>query len=96
MWGNERLKYDYNNPGFSSATGHFTQVVWKQSTNLGCGWKRCHGGSGKANGYYVVCRYTPPGNYQGRFKKNVGRQISGKPTDVYQPEVPTGGQTGAK
>ncbi|KAF3939205.1 Natrin-2 [Dactylella cylindrospora] len=36
LWYNEVNKYDYNNPGFSSATGHFTQVVWKNSKQLGC------------------------------------------------------------
>lgn len=37
----ERPKYDYNNPGFSSATGHFTQVVWRTSTTVGCGRALC-------------------------------------------------------
>ena len=39
--------YDFNNPGFSSGIGHFTQVVWKGSTELGCG----------VAGPYVTCRY---------------------------------------
>lgn len=30
-WYNEVSKYDYNTPVFSSTTGHFTQVVWKNS-----------------------------------------------------------------
>ena len=29
-------QYDYNAPGFSEATGHFTQLVWASSSAIGC------------------------------------------------------------
>ena len=29
--------YDFDNGGFSAGTGHFTQVVWKDSVKLGIG-----------------------------------------------------------
>ena len=35
-WYNEISKYDWSNPGYKEETGHFTQVVWKGSTSLGC------------------------------------------------------------
>ncbi|KAK8912319.1 Cell wall protein PRY3 [Metarhizium anisopliae] len=38
MWGSERTKYNWGKPGFPVNTGHFTQVVWKNSMSLGCGW----------------------------------------------------------
>lgn len=31
----EEALYDYRKPGFSEATGHFTQVVWKGTTQVG-------------------------------------------------------------
>lgn len=83
MWGSERKKYNWNQPGFSGDTGHFTQVVWKNTKTVGCGWKKCNGGQGKANGFYIVCKYDPAGNYQGQFPQNVGRQTRGNPNDVW-------------
>ncbi|MDB9436159.1 CAP family protein [Dolichospermum lemmermannii CS-548] len=72
-WYNEVSAYNYNSPGFSSATGHFTQVVWKSSTQLGCGTakgtKTLNGT--KYNAFYVVCHYLPAGNVQGQFPANV-------------------------
>ena len=72
-WYNEVKLYNYNSPGFSSATGHFTQVVWKSSTQLGCGaaqgTKTMNGTKYKA--FYVVCHYAPAGNVKGQFPANV-------------------------
>ena len=31
-----RPGYNYDKPGFSPGTGHFTQVVWKSSTHVAC------------------------------------------------------------
>ena len=72
-WYDEVKAYNYNSPGFSSATGHFTQVVWKSSTQLGCGAARgtkTMNGT-KFNAFYVVCHYIPAGNVQGQFPANV-------------------------
>jgi len=73
-WMNEASKYDYNHPGFSSATGHFTQVVWKGSKQVACAIANCRAGTifGQAS-KMVVCRYSPPGNVIGHFPENVGR-----------------------
>ena len=72
-WYDEVSAYNYSNPVFSSATGHFTQVVWKSSTQLGCGaaqgTKTMNGTKFKA--FYVVCHYAPAGNVQGQFSANV-------------------------
>lgn len=46
---------------FSGSTGHYTQVVWKDSTSLGCA----------VNGDLLVCQYGPSGNVQGQFEEQV-------------------------
>ncbi len=74
-WYNEVSSYNYDNPGFYPETGHFTQVVWRSSTQLGCGAAR--GTSTNQgfnyNAYYVVCHYAPAGNILGQFPENVLR-----------------------
>lgn len=74
LWYDEEPLYDYNNPGFSPNTGHFTQVVWKGTTEIGCGYK-----TGCATGWpnVWVCQYNPPGNYIGQFANNVFPPNSG-------------------
>ncbi|KAE9375367.1 PR-1-like protein, partial [Stipitochalara longipes BDJ] len=73
-WGLERVNYNWNNPGFSESTGHFTQIVWKTSTQVGCSRTLC------SPGWWVVCHYSPPGNVLGildAFTDNVGKRVSG-------------------
>lgn len=60
-WYDENSQYSYSSPGFNEATGHFTQVIWASTTQLGCAYKKCDSDFG----YYVVCEYYPPGNVVG-------------------------------
>ena len=73
-WYNEVTAYDFSAPGFSAETGHFTQVVWRNTTAVGCAVAVCPGlfpGFGDASFY--VCRYAPAGNNTGagQFEQNV-------------------------
>jgi len=43
-----------------SDVGHYTQVIWKNTTEVGCGVARSN------QGEIWVCNYNPPGNYQGQ------------------------------
>jgi hypothetical protein len=43
------------------AWGHYTQVVWKSTTDVGCGYA----------GKLLVCQYGPAGNYEGEYASNL-------------------------
>ncbi|GFR83639.1 Golgi-associated plant pathogenesis-related protein 1 [Elysia marginata] len=67
FWYREINKYDWNDPGFKSDTGHFTQVVWKDCTHMGIGKSE----RGKNGMYAYVANYSPAGNMIGAFEQNV-------------------------
>ncbi|CAM9018847.1 unnamed protein product [Wickerhamomyces anomalus] len=62
-WYGEKSDYNSNSPSAS----HFTQVVWKSTTQLGCAKKEC----GSYWGQYTVCSYDPAGNVAGGYAQNV-------------------------
>jgi hypothetical protein len=71
-WYDEHNDYSYQRPQFSSTTGHFTQMVWKSTTKLGCASYPCNGKNG-TQGDFLVCEYSPQGNVMNRgyFARNV-------------------------
>ncbi|MEV0368154.1 CAP family protein [Nocardia fusca] len=75
-WMNEGSKYNYSNPGLSAGTRHFTQVVWKSTTQVTAAIADCPAGTiYDQPSKFIVARYTPPGNLEGRFPQNVGRRV---------------------
>jgi pathogenesis-related protein 1 len=48
----------------SPGCGHYTQVVWRTTRELGCGYASCDRGGMLVE--YWVCNYSPPGNMRGR------------------------------
>ena len=64
MWASEQSLYTwsptYSSADFNTGSGHYTQLVWRRSTQVGCGSATC--------GRVVVisCRFSPPGNYIGQ------------------------------
>ena len=67
--------YDYETGDFvdnapaNAQIGHFTQMVWDDTTNIGCGESRI-----ERDGWwylYSTCRYNPPGNFRGRYTEHV-------------------------
>ncbi len=71
-WYSEVSLYDFNNPGFSHDTGHFTQIIWKNTTEIGCGIRSdCPTPPAWPLSYHVVCQYHPAGNFTNQFRQNV-------------------------
>ena len=68
LWEAERACYTFGPfmrgddcSGDCGACGHYTQVVWRNSTRLGCGVATCDGGR-----EIWTCNYDPPGNFLGQ------------------------------
>jgi len=62
-WASEKANYKHasNSCQSGKVCGHYTQVVWKRSTEVGCAKAVC------ANKSQVwVCNYNPPGNFSGQ------------------------------
>ncbi|RUS83069.1 hypothetical protein EGW08_009155, partial [Elysia chlorotica] len=67
LWYDEIKDYNWDDPGFSMNTGHFTQLVWKACTHLGIGRSQS-----TSSGLFVyVANYSPAGNMLGAFQENV-------------------------
>lgn len=63
-WYNEKEKYTYSKLGEGNwfETGHYTQMIWKTTTEMGAGIAKCPSG-----GVVVVANYNPSGNISGDF-----------------------------
>ena len=70
----EGKNYDFNSNNFSKETGHFTQMIWKETTDIGFGfWENKN--KNDANKYCAVILYYPTGNVLGEFSKNIEKEI---------------------
>lgn len=65
QWYEEAANYNYNED-FQQGKGHFAQLVWSGTREVGFG--RARAADGK---WYAVANYYPAGNYIGQFKQNV-------------------------
>lgn len=75
LWYDEVQDYDFDSPGYTSDTGHFTQLVWVGTEEFGMGMAAAPDGR-----HVAVGRYYPPGNIVGQFRENVRpREIAGIP-----------------
>jgi pathogenesis-related protein 1 len=63
LWASEESDYDYATNTCSGICGHYTQIVWRDTTKIGCGISSC---PGLTYGNSVVCNYAPGGNVGGQ------------------------------
>jgi len=70
-WAGESAYYTLstNTCAPSQVCGHYTQLVWRTTTSVGCAFSTCTTGSpfpSFPTWYFVVCDYSPPGNVIGQ------------------------------
>ncbi|GAB4230123.1 MAG: CAP domain-containing protein [Elainellaceae cyanobacterium] len=51
---------DVSSTGQWQDVGHYTQIVWRDTTEVGCAIASVNGND------ILVCRYSPPGNFSGQ------------------------------
>ena len=72
FWYNEIDDYDGSRPQWQDGCGHFTQLVWKDSEEVGIGVDT-------GNGHLAItCNFLPKGNVYGQFADNVSKDDNQK------------------
>jgi pathogenesis-related protein 1 len=59
-WDSESKDYNYATNTCRKVCGHYTQIVWASTKQLGCGVAR------NSKREVWVCNYDPPGNWTGK------------------------------
>uniref|UniRef100_A0A3Q0KKM1 Venom allergen-like (VAL) 8 protein n=1 Tax=Schistosoma mansoni TaxID=6183 RepID=A0A3Q0KKM1_SCHMA len=88
-WKDEYKQYNYYSKSCSGVCGHYTQLVWQNTTHVGCGITNCTGSYSFPYGLSVVCNYGPGGNYEGRYPYEAKSQDECYATTTKRPSTTT-------
>jgi pathogenesis-related protein 1 len=68
LWAGEVADWDHDANRCTSGRicGHYTQLVWRDTSAVGCGVAACDNVQGFGPGSLWVCNYDPPGNFIGQ------------------------------
>ncbi|KAG9269249.1 peptidase inhibitor 16 isoform X1 [Astyanax mexicanus] len=80
----KHYSYDNNTCAENEMCGHYTQMVWAKTKEVGCGSHFCETVEtlGFKDATLLVCNYLPLGNYMGQKPYQVGEQCSKCPDDL--------------
>ncbi|KAK6186500.1 hypothetical protein SNE40_008529 [Patella caerulea] len=84
-WHSETVNYNFTTGECSSVCGHYTQVVWADSHELGCGIVWCEtltGADTIKQGTVIICNYGPSGNVRHQDPFKAGVPCSDCPADA--------------
>jgi pathogenesis-related protein 1 len=63
LWASEKANFTYPSSCPSNNCGHYTQIVWRATTHVGCALHNCPGLTYPNS---IVCDYGPGGNFGGQ------------------------------
>jgi len=65
-WGSEEKDYDLTSNTCRAMCGHYTQITWSKTSEVGCAVSKCANVEGFGHGGYLIfCNYGHGGNMQG-------------------------------
>uniref|UniRef100_A0A0K0G208 SCP domain-containing protein n=1 Tax=Strongyloides venezuelensis TaxID=75913 RepID=A0A0K0G208_STRVS len=67
LWYKENKKYNYKTKDWMSNSFHFSNLVWKRTTQIGIGIAQNH------SDLYICLHFYPEGNQKFKFKDNVSK-----------------------
>jgi len=81
-WYDEINDYSYathkiRDNAIGTMVGHFTQIVWRESTQIGCAMNlKCNNMFGGMKNTAMVCHYAPAGNEMSSYASNVKQTVA--------------------
>ncbi|XP_060063996.1 cysteine-rich venom protein-like isoform X2 [Ylistrum balloti] len=85
-WHSEVSDFTLGGSNVFSDVGHYTQIVWAETSKIGCGFAVCSGSN------YYVCNYSPAGNFDYNNPYRSGNSCADCPTSCNNKLCDCGGK----